>query len=252
MTAIHKPNILNPRPMTHDPRLPSHIAIIMDGNGRWAKSRGLPRTAGHKKGAESLRRTMDACRKHGVKYLTVYAFSSENWKRPEAEINDLMQLLQHYLRNEMQTMHENNVRLRFIGDLSHLDEHIREQVEDAADQTKNNNQFNLTIALSYGGRQEIAHAMQKLGKQIEQGTLKAKDVTEAMITDALDTVGLPEPDLLIRTGGDQRISNFLLWQSAYTEFYFCDTLWPDFGETEFESALSDFSKRERRFGTTGE
>ncbi|MFO0389772.1 MAG: isoprenyl transferase [Alphaproteobacteria bacterium] len=247
-SAIANPQLPMPKPQS----LPTHIAIIMDGNGRWAKARSLPRTAGHKKGAESLRRAMNACKKHGIKYLTVYAFSSENWKRSESEINDLMQLLQHYLRHEMQTLHENNVRLRFIGDLSHLDEHIREQVEDAADQTKHNSQFNLTIALSYGGRQELTRAMQKLGKDIESGALKAKDITEDRVTGALDTAGLPEPDLLIRTGGDQRISNFLLWQSAYTEFYFCDTLWPDFGENELEAALTDFAGRERRFGTAGE
>ena len=232
--------------------LPVHVAIIMDGNGRWAKNRGLPRGAGHKKGAESLRRTMDACKKAGIKYLTVYAFSSENWRRPEAEINDLMQLLQHYLRHEMQTMHENNIRLRFIGDLSHLDEHVREQVEDAAEQTRNNTQFNLTIALSYGGRQEIARAVQKLAKDVAKGKIAASDISEDTVTNALDTAGLPEPDLLIRTGGEQRISNFLLWQSAYTEFYFCDTLWPDFGENELAAALADFAGRNRRFGTTGE
>ncbi len=247
---MKNPQMLNQQPITSNQPLPQHVAIIMDGNGRWAKNRGLPRTAGHKKGAESLRRAMDACKKHGVKYLTVYAFSSENWKRPEAEINDLMQLLQHYLRHEMQTMHDNNVRLRFIGDLNHLDEHVREQVEDAAEQTKSNTQFNLIIALSYGGRQEIARAMQKLGADIAQGKIKVSDITEDSITNALDTCGLPEPDLLIRTGGEQRISNFLLWQSAYTEFYFCDTLWPDFGEKELEAALTDFAGRERRFGTS--
>ncbi|MBI1236794.1 MAG: isoprenyl transferase [Alphaproteobacteria bacterium] len=235
-----------------DNTVPTHIAIIMDGNGRWAKARGLPRTAGHKKGAESLRRAMNACRKHGVKHLTVYAFSSENWNRPADEINDLMQLLQHYLRNELQTLHENQIRLRFIGDLSQLDEHLREQVDETVNQTTRHSQFNLTIALSYGGRQEITRAVQKLAKDIQAGRLKPEQVTEQIIAGALDTAELPEPDLLIRTGGEQRISNFLLWQSAYTEFYFCDTLWPDFGESELEAALQDFSKRERRFGTAGE
>ncbi len=245
-------NASQQQPEASSRRLPVHVAIIMDGNGRWAKARNLPRTAGHKKGAESLRRAMDACKKNGIKYLTVYAFSSENWKRPEQEINDLMQLLQHYLRNEMQTMHDNNVRLRFIGDLSHLDEHIRGQVEDAAEQTRNNNLFNLTIALSYGGRQEIARAAQKLADMVAAGKIRSADITEDTVTNMLDTAGLPEPDLLIRTGGEQRISNFLLWQSAYTEFYFCDTLWPDFDDKSLDAALTDFSTRNRRFGTTGE
>ncbi len=233
-------------------RLPAHIAIIMDGNGRWAKAQGLPRTAGHKKGAESLRRVMDACRSAGIRYLTVYAFSSENWKRPADEINDLMQLLQHYLRQEMQTLHENNVRLRFIGDLSQLDSTIREQVDDAVQQTAKNSAFNLTIALSYGGRQEILRAIQKLVADVESGKRKAKDLSEQVFTEALDTAGLPEPDLLIRTGGEQRISNFLLWQSAYTEFYFTDALWPDFDAKHFTQALEDYATRERRYGNTGE
>lgn len=228
--------------------LPTHIAVIMDGNGRWAKRRGLPRAAGHKKGAEALRRTLDACRDTGIKYLTIYAFSSENWKRPAGEINDLMQLLQHYLKNELGSLNENNVCLRFIGDLSLLDGQTQRLVEDAIEKTSHNTEFNLTVALSYGGRQEIVRAVKKL---VASG-IKADDINEELLTHALDTAGLPEPDLLIRTGGEQRLSNFLLWQSAYTEFYFTDALWPDFDLPHFNAALEDYAKRERRYGTTGE
>lgn len=231
--------------------LPKHIAIIMDGNGRWAKARGLPRTAGHKKGADALRRTLDYCSEAGVGYLTVYAFSSENWKRPSDEINDLMQLLQHYLHNELENLHERGVRMRFIGDLSLLSPEIREQISHSTQLTQRNTAFNLTIALSYGSRQEIVRAARKLAADIASGDIKAEDITEEKFAENLDTAGLPEPDLLIRTGGEKRLSNFLLWQSAYTEFYFSDTLWPDFEKKDFAEALSDFAGRERRYGTAG-
>ncbi len=224
---------------------PRHVAIIMDGNGRWAKSRGFGRTHGHKKGAESLRTILNACRDTGVKCLTVYAFSSENWRRPEAEISDLMQLLQHYLHNEVQTLHENNIRMHFIGDLNALDTPIRAQVNQAIETTKRNDGFHFTIALSYGARQELVRAVQKIIAQ----NIPAEDITEVTISAALDTAELPEPDLLIRTGGEHRLSNFLLWQSAYTEFYFTDILWPDFGKEAFAQALADFAGRERRYGT---
>jgi undecaprenyl diphosphate synthase len=226
--------------------LPRHVAIIMDGNGRWAKARGLARTNGHKKGAEALRRTLDACRDAGIRYLTIYAFSSENWKRPQEEVSDLMQLLTHYLQHELDTLHKNEVCLRFIGDLSQLDASVRDMVENAVQKTKKNAAFNLTVALSYGSRQEIVRAVKKLA-----ANHKAEDITEEKLSAALDTADLPEPDLLIRTGGEQRLSNFLLWQSAYTEFYFTDTLWPDFDATELHKALNDYAKRERRYGTTG-
>lgn len=232
--------------------LPQHVAIIMDGNGRWAKSRGLPRTAGHKKGADALKRTLNNCSAAGVRYLTIYAFSSENWKRPSDEISDLMQLLQHYLHQELETLHENNIRLRFIGDLSQLDSDIREQLEHAKKLTECNTDFYLTIALSYGSRQEIVHTAQKLAKQVADEKITIEQITEKLFSDNLDTTGLPEPDLLIRTGGEKRLSNFLLWQSAYTEFYFSDTLWPDFDKSDLTVALTDFAKRERRYGTAGE
>ena len=235
-------------PMPNPQSLPRHVAIIMDGNGRWAKARGLPRTAGHKKGADALRTILSACRDSGVEYLTIYAFSSENWKRPSDEINDLMQLLKLYLHQELDSMHENNVRMRFIGDMSKLDTDIRANIKDATEMTQHNHKFNLTVALSYGSRQEIVRAVQKILSK----SVAPADITEEMITQALDTADLPEPDLLIRTGGEQRLSNFLLWQSAYTEFYFTDVLWPDFDKAHFAKALEEFATRERRFGTTGE
>jgi undecaprenyl diphosphate synthase len=232
--------------------IPAHVAIIMDGNGRWAKSRGLPRTAGHKKGADSLRNVLNACRDAGVKYLTIYAFSSENWKRPSDEVSDLMQLLRHYLERELQELHENEVCLRFIGDLSQLDPDIRKQVDNAVELTSRNKAFSLTVALSYGSRQEMVRAVRKLVASVASGKMKVEDINEASICQALDTAGLPEPDLLIRTGGEQRLSNFLLWQSAYTEFYFTDVLWPDFDKVHFGGALQEYAKRERRYGNTGE
>ena len=188
----------------------------------------------------------------GVQYLTIYAFSSENWKRPEGEISDLMQLLRHYLEQELRTLHENKVRMRFIGDLSQLAPDIRATIDDAMEMTSRNQAFNLTVALSYGARQEIARAVRKLAVQVAAGALNPGDIDENAITAALDTDGLPEPDLLIRTGGEQRLSNFLLWQSAYTEFYFTPVLWPDFDTSHFLDALQEYAKRERRYGTTGE
>ncbi|MDX2113289.1 MAG: isoprenyl transferase [Alphaproteobacteria bacterium] len=245
------------KPMTHQPlalatsTTPTHIAIIMDGNGRWAKARHLPRSAGHKKGADSLRRTMEACRESGVKYLTVYAFSSENWKRPKEEISDLMQLLKHYLEKELPELKKNDIRLRFIGDLSRLDSDMQMRVQQAMQETENNHSFNLTVALSYGSKQELVRAMRRLAEQVAAGILSPDSITEQTIENALDTATIPDPDLLIRTGGEHRISNFLLWQSAYTEFFFTDTLWPDFDARHLNEALADFATRERRYGTAG-
>lgn len=243
-------NIPEPLNTNHE-TLPIHVAIIMDGNGRWAKARGLPRTAGHKKGADALRRTLDNCSKAGINYLTVYAFSSENWKRPSDEVSDLMQLLQHYLHQELETLHEKNTQLRFIGDLSKLDPEIYKQLEFAENLTKNNTRFHLTVALSYGSRQEIVQTAQGLAKQVTERKLSAEQISEELFSKNLYTQDMPEPDLLIRTGGEKRLSNFLLWQSAYTELYFSDTLWPDFDISDLNSALTDFSKRERRYGTSG-
>jgi undecaprenyl diphosphate synthase len=246
------PRKRNATPATAQAVTPQHVAIIMDGNGRWAKSRGLPRTAGHKKGADTLRTVLNACREAGVKYLTIYAFSSENWQRPEAEVSDLMQLLRHYLENEIRTMHENGVRMRFIGNLAKLAPDIRDQVHKAETLTQENTEFNLTVALSYGGRQELVRAAQKLATEVAQGIRSPEAITEKALAGALDTHDLPEPDLLIRTGGEQRISNFLLWQSAYAEFYFTPVLWPDFSAVHFREALEEYSRRERRYGTAPE
>lgn len=240
----------NQQPITNN--LPTHLAIIMDGNGRWAKARGLPRVAGHKRGADALKITLENCRESGINYLTIYAFSAENWNRPVDEINDLMQLLQHYLQRELETMHQSGVRLRFIGDLEKLDAEIREQIEYASEFTKRNDSFHLTIALSYGGRQEIVRVAKKLAQQVASGVITQADITEELFDKNLYTHDLPELDLLIRTGGEKRLSNFLLWQAAYTEFYFTETLWPDFDKADFTDALNDFAKRERRYGTTGE
>ncbi len=249
---MNKSVMPNPQSPIPSPQcLPRHVAIIMDGNGRWAKSRGLPRTAGHKKGADALRRILDACRDAKIPYLTIYAFSSENWKRPDEEIKDLMQLLRHYLKHELPDLHKNNIRLRFIGDFSKLDKDIQTGVKDAMALTAGNTSFNLTVALSYGARQEILRAARTLAEQVKAGTLAPDAIDENHFAAALDTHGLPEPDLLIRTGGEHRISNFLLWQSAYTEFYFTPALWPDFDVAHFTEALNEYAKRERRYGTAG-
>ena len=231
-------------------RRPEHVAVIMDGNGRWAKSRGLPRTAGHKKGADALRRLLNACRDHHIHYLTIYAFSAENWQRPAEEIQDLMQLLMHYLDKELPELHANNIRLRFIGDIGKLNPAIQQKINDALTLTQHNNNFHFTIALSYGSKQELIRAMQHLARQVAQGSLSPDDISENILNNALDTAGIPDPDLLIRTGGEQRLSNFLLWQSAYTELYFTDTLWPDFTHELLNHALNAYAARERRFGTT--
>jgi len=224
-------------------QIPKHIAIIMDGNGRWASRRGLPRSVGHKQGAEAARKVVRAAGHHGVEYLTLFGFSSENWNRPEKEIRDLMQLLRYYLRSETAGLHENNVKLRVIGDRSRFDPDIVEMIESAETLTKNNNGITMIMALNYGGRQDILQAIHKA----IQNPDKAKSIEE-QFTNHLMTAGIPDPDLLIRTSGEQRISNFLLWQCAYTEFVFTETLWPDFGKDDLEAAIAEFAGRERRYG----
>ncbi|MCH2546348.1 MAG: isoprenyl transferase [Alphaproteobacteria bacterium] len=231
-------------------RLPNHVAIIMDGNGRWAKSRGLPRTAGHKKGAEALRNLLSECQGLGIHYLTIYAFSSENWNRPQNEISDLMQLLRIYLERELKTLIKHEIRLKIIGDTSLLEPAIRKQISDAESKTAKNSRFQLTVALSYGSRNEITQATQLIAQAVANGTLTPNDISEDTISDYLYTSGLPDPDLLIRTGGEQRLSNFLLWQQAYTELFFTPVFWPDFGIENFKLALEEYTKRERRYGTT--
>ncbi len=229
--------------------IPAHVAIIMDGNGRWARARGLPRTAGHKKGSESLRKVMEACRKYQVRYLTVYAFSSENWKRPLPEIADLMELLRFYLKKEIKTLAKNNIALHFIGNRERLSKDIQSLMAEAEARTSKNPDFHLTIALSYGSQEEITRTMRAIAHKVQQGKIAPETIDETFIEEMLDTGHLPPPDLLIRTGGEHRLSNFLLWQAAYSELYFTDTLWPDFGEADVLEALQDFSKRERRYGT---
>jgi len=230
------------------PPPPVHIAIIMDGNGRWARARGLPRTAGHKRGAESVRRTVEAAREMGVSYLTLYGFSSENWKRPAGEIADLMGLLRLYLRNEISTLHKNGIRLKVIGERGRLGPDILRLIEEAENRTGDNVALTLVLALSYGGRQEIVAATRAVAAAVAAGTLTPDQVDETVVGTHLFTAGIPDPDLIIRTSGEQRISNFLLWQGAYAELVFIETLWPDFGRAELETALRDFHRRDRRFG----
>ena len=228
---------------------PVHVAIIMDGNGRWAKARGLPRGAGHKRGAEAVRRTVEAARQMGVSYLTLYAFSAENWKRPTDEVSDLMGLLRLYLRNEVNNLHKNQIRLRVIGDRSRLGPDIVALIEASEAKTAANGALTLVLALSYGGRQEIVRAARSLAAEVAAGALAVEDIDEAALTARLFTADIPDPDLIIRTSGEKRISNFLLWQSAYAEFVFSDILWPDFGKAQLEDAIRDFHGRERRYGT---
>ncbi|HEX3863115.1 MAG TPA: isoprenyl transferase [Stellaceae bacterium] len=230
--------------------LPRHIAIIMDGNGRWAQARGLPRIAGHRRGAEAVRRTLTAAVDIGVPYLTMFGFSSENWKRPFPEVDDLMGLLRHYLRGEIAELHRNGVRLRVIGELARLSPEIVTLIENAQDLTRDNRAINLTIALSYGGRAEIAAAARAIAGRVAAGQLTAEAIDEDLISGHLLTADLPDPDLLIRTSGEQRISNFLLWQCAYAELVFTKTLWPDFGRGDLEEAIADYCGRERRYGAS--
>lgn len=227
---------------------PRHVAVIMDGNGRWAASRFLPRVAGHREGARALRRTIDAAMRNGVEWLTIYAFSSENWRRPAGEVMDLTGLLRHYLKNEIAELKTNGVRLRFIGDRDRFDADIRDDLVVAEQTTAMNSRLNLTVALSYGARDEIAAAARTLAERVRAGTLDPASIDEAMFASALWTRDIPDPDLVIRTSGEQRLSNFLLWQAAYAELVFLDVLWPDFGPSHFAAALAEYARRERRFG----
>jgi undecaprenyl diphosphate synthase len=230
--------------------LPRHIAIIMDGNGRWAQARGLPRIAGHRQGAEAVRRTVRAAGELGIPYLTLFGFSSENWKRPTEEVGDLMGLLRHYLRGEIAELHKNGVRLRVIGDLARLAPDIVTLIVNAEALTRDNPGVNLTIALSYGGRAEIVAAVRAIAAKAEDGSLAPEAIDETAISRHLFTADIPDPDLLIRTSGEQRISNFLLWQCAYSELVFTKTLWPDFGQADLVQAIADFGCRERRYGAS--
>lgn len=227
-----------------------HVAIIMDGNGRWAASRGLPRTMGHRAGIEAVRRTLKAARELPVSHLTLYSFSSENWRRPLTEINELMQLLRFYLRSELATLHKEGVRIKIIGDRRKLPSDITDMIEHAEELTQDNKALTLTLALSYGGRQEITSAARGLAKAVARGELTADAIDEHVMQSFLFTGGMPDPDLVIRTSGEKRISNFLLWQSAYAEFVFLDTLWPDFSAEHLSAAIEEYQRRERRYGDT--
>jgi len=227
---------------------PRHVAIIMDGNGRWAKARHLPRAAGHRKGMEAVRAVVRAAGDLGVEYLTLFGFSSENWKRPEDEVKDLMGLLRIYLRRDARDLHQQGVRLRIIGDRTRLAPDIQEQLDEVEALTANNKTLTLMIALSYGGRDELVQVARSLAADVANGKLAPEAIDEAAFSARLFTEGVPDPDLLIRTSGEQRISNFLLWQMAYTEFVFVDTLWPDFNRESLSAALDIFARRERRYG----
>ncbi len=228
----------------------NHIAIIMDGNGRWAEARHLPRSVGHKKGAENVKEIIKTCMQHNVHYLTLYTFSSENWNRPEQEISDLMNLLRFYLDSELEELHRNGVKIKVLGDRQTLPRDICRKMEEAEKRTQHNAEIQVNIALSYGSRQEIVQATQAIAADVQSGKLALEDINDFVMGRYLYTARMPDPDLLIRTGGEVRLSNFLLWQSAYTELYFTDVLWPDFIGEDLEKAIADFHTRERRFGTT--
>lgn len=232
--------------------VPEHIAVIMDGNGRWAQRRGLGRSAGHQAGVKATRKLVEGCARRGVKVLTVFAFSSENWKRPEQEVSFLMELFRGTLRGEVGKLHENNIHVRFIGDLSGFRSGLRRDMIDADEKTAGNTGMRLNIAVNYGGRWELTRAAQRIAAQVESGQLTAAEVNEELLTGQTCIGDDVEPDLFIRTGGEQRLSNYLLWHLAYTELFFTDTLWPDFGKQELEQAINFFNGRERRFGQTGE
>ena len=227
---------------------PTHVAIIMDGNGRWAALRRLPKIAGHREGASAVRRTIKAAIESGVAWLTIYAFSSENWRRPAGEVLDLTGLLRHYLKNEIAELKANGVRLRIIGDRTRFDPDIQNDLAAAERDTASNDRLNLTVALSYGARAEIAAAARAVAEAALAGRLDPAAIDEAVFASFLTTVGMPDPDLIIRTSGEQRLSNFLLWQGAYAELVFLDVLWPDFGPDHFAAALAEYARRERRFG----
>jgi len=236
-----------------DPQnLPKHVAIIMDGNGRWAKKKTMNRIRGHEEGAGSVRNIVNASREIGIHWLTLYAFSEENWKRPKYEVEALMKLLSRFLKGELDEMLNNGIRFQTIGRIEKLPKYVQNRLQKTVEKTSKNKDMVLTLALSYGSRQEVSDAIQKIAKRIESGALTSDKITEQIVSDSLYTGGMPDPDLLIRTSAEYRLSNFLLWQMAYTEFYFTPTLWPDFRKEEYFKAIEEYQKRERRYGATGE
>lgn len=228
--------------------IPQHVAIILDGNGRWAKSKGMPRNYGHTMGAKNVETVCKAAHDMGIKYVTMYAFSTENWNRPDSEVSALMKLLESYLKNCIKTADKNNMRVRVIGDTSRLTEKFRKQIAELEEASQKNDGLNLQIAINYGSRDEMLRAMKKMAEDVKEGKIGVSDITEPLFADYLDTAGIPDPDLLIRTSGEQRLSNYLLWQLAYSEFYFTEVPWPDFGKDELEKAVEAYNKRDRRFG----
>ncbi len=233
-------------------RLPRHVAIIMDGNGRWAQKRGLSRIEGHKRGKDSVRSVVETSREIGLEYLTLYAFSTENWRRPASEVLALMSLLRRYLRTELHRLLKNNIRLLAVGDLSRLPVAVQQSLAEAVRLTRENNGLTVVLAISYGSREEIVACARAIAAAVQEKRLSPQEITEDIFTQYLWTTGIPDPDLLIRTSGEFRLSNFLLWQMAYTEIYVTETLWPDFGRVEFFQALIDYQNRDRRFGRTAE
>ena len=234
--------------LNRPPAVPRHVAIIMDGNGRWAARRGLPRSAGHKAGVDALRRAVKAAADFGIEYLTIYSFSSENWSRPAAEVSFLLDLLRRFIRQDVAELHRSGVKITVVGSRADLEPGIVCLLDDAERLTRENSKLNLIVAFNYGSRQEIGRAMVAIARKVERGEISAADISPELISGSLDTAGIPDPDLLIRTGGEQRISNFLLWQCAYTEFVFVDEFWPDFTHEIFARALDEFRLRDRRFG----
>lgn len=233
-------------------KIPRHIAVIMDGNGRWAKQRNMPRVAGHRSGVESVRQIVKTCGEKGVEVLTLFAFSSENWRRPEKEVSLLMELFMTVLKSEAKKLHKNNVQLRVVGEVSAFSDKLQQRIKDATELTRNNDGLVLNIAANYGGRWDVISATKRIAQQVQENKISIDDINEDLMQKNLTFADLPEPDLFIRTGGEQRISNFLLWHLAYTELYFTDELWPDFNEASLEKAIESFSSRQRRFGRTGE
>ena len=227
--------------------LPRHIAIIMDGNGRWAKKRSLPRSAGHAAGSKNFKTIARYCNKIGLEYLTVYAFSTENWKRPKEEVDGIMNILRDYLRDS-KNFKDENIKVKFIGDLTALDDDIVELIKESEEGSENATGLKLNIALNYGGRDELVHAIKKIVDKTTEGEIKIDDITEGMVSDNLYTAGMPDPDIIIRPSGEYRLSNYLIWQAAYSEYWFSDVLWPDFKPKHLEAAIDDYNKRHRRFG----
>lgn len=229
-------------------RIPQHVAIILDGNGRWAKSKGMPRNYGHAQGSKNVERICEDAYRMGVKYLTVYAFSTENWSRPKEEVDALMKLLRNYMKTCLKTAAKNDMKIRVIGDKTRLDEDIRNRIEELEEATKENGGLNFQIAINYGSRDEITRAVRRMAEDVQSGKILPENIDEACIEEYLDTHDIPDPDLLIRTSGEQRLSNYLLWQLAYTEFYFTDVPWPDFTKEELTKAFEQYNARDRRFG----